>query len=207
VAHSLDLLGERWALLVVRELLFGPKRFTDLRAGLPGASADMLSQRLRELQDGGIVRRHRTQPPASAWVYELTEWGLELEPIFNHLGRWGSRSPGMRHDAPIGVDSLMLSLKALFDPAAADGFTATVALRLTGQDFQARIAGGRLDVTRGRPDRPDVSLDTDPATLTSVLHDGRPLDAAVRTGDLQLTGDRAVAERVLRLFPLPPPAG
>lgn len=207
MAHSLDLLGERWALLVVRELLFGPKRFTDLRAGLPGASADMLSQRLRELQDSGIVRRHRTQPPASAWVYELTEWGLELEPVFSHLGRWGSRSPGMRHDAPIGVDSLMLSLKALFDPAAADGLTATVALRLTGQDFQARIAGGGLTVSRGRPDRPDASLDTDPATLTGLLHEGRPLDAAVRAGDLQLTGDRAVAERFLRLFPLPPPAG
>ncbi|MEU4428426.1 helix-turn-helix domain-containing protein [Actinoplanes sp. NPDC024001] len=148
VAHSLDLLGERWALLVVRELVLGPKRFTDLRAGLPGADADMLSQRLRELQSAGVVRRHRTPPPASAWVYELTPWGLELEPVFSHLGRWGSRSPGMRHDAPIGVDSLMLSLRALFSPAAADGLTATVALTVDGQDFQVHVGGGRLEVTR-----------------------------------------------------------
>ena len=92
-AHALDLIGERWALLVVRELLLGPKRFTDLRAGLPGISPNVLSQRLDELERVGVVRRRRLLPPAASWVYDLTPWGQELEPIILQLGRWGARSP------------------------------------------------------------------------------------------------------------------
>src|SRR5688572_32862025 len=89
--RALDRVGERWALLIVRELLLGPKRFTDLRAGLPNASPNVLSQRLRELEAHGVLRRRRLGPPARAWVYELTDWGQELEPLIVQLGRWGSR--------------------------------------------------------------------------------------------------------------------
>src|SRR5918997_5673996 len=92
-AHALDLVGERWALLVVRELLLGPKRFTDLRAGLPSASPNVLAQRLRELEEAGVVRRRKLPPPAASRVYELTDWGMELEPVIIGLGRWGARSP------------------------------------------------------------------------------------------------------------------
>src|SRR5688572_22543190 len=118
VAHGLDLIGERWALLVVRELLLGAKRFTDLRVGLRGASSDVLAQRLRELQQAGVVARRKLPPPANAWVYELTPWGVELEPIVMNLSRWASRSPSMPADAPMSVDSVILSLKALFSSEA-----------------------------------------------------------------------------------------
>src|SRR3954454_13581531 len=117
-AHALDLVGERWALLVVRELLLGPKRFTDLRAGLPNVSPNVLAQRLRELERVGVVRRRKLPPPAASRVYELTEWGAELEPVVTRLGAWGARSP-KPPQAPIGSDSIVLALRSLFDAAAA----------------------------------------------------------------------------------------
>jgi DNA-binding HxlR family transcriptional regulator len=205
VAHGLDLVGERWALLVVRELLLGPKRFTDLLSGLPGASPDVLTQRLRELTEAGVVRRRRLPPPAASWVYELTNWGAELEPIVLRLAQWASRSPGMRYDAPIGVDSLVLSLKALFDGPAAEGFTATLGLRLGDQAFRLVIADGRLEVSRGEPERADAVLDADQATLLTVLRTERPLAEMCDAGSLRLTGDPAVVERFRRLFPPPQP--
>src|SRR5919202_5111670 len=117
-AHALDLVGERWALLVVRELLLGPKRYTDLRAGLPNASPNVLSQRLDELERAGIGRRRKLRPPAGSRVYELTDWGRELEETVMSLGRWAARSPiGLPSDAPIGADSMILALRSRFDPA------------------------------------------------------------------------------------------
>src|SRR3982074_3520190 len=134
-AHALDLIGERWALLIVRELLLGPKRFTDLRAGMPGASADILAQRLRELTESGVVRRKRLPPPAGSDVYELTEWGADLEPVVTLLGQWGSRSASLNPAADSSVDSLVLSLRALFNPQAAQGFSATIVLSLNDNRF------------------------------------------------------------------------
>ena len=113
------MVGERWALLVVRELLLGPKRFTDLRSGLPHVGPDVLSQRLRELEDAGVVRRGTLPPPAGSRVYELTERGKELEPVILGLGRWGSRAPFPAEPGELGVDALMLALKTLFDPVRA----------------------------------------------------------------------------------------
>jgi DNA-binding HxlR family transcriptional regulator/putative sterol carrier protein len=205
VAHALDLIGERWALLVVRDLLLGPKRFTDLLAGLPGPSPDVLTQRLRELTEAGVVHRRRLSPPAASWVYELTNWGAELAPIVLGLAKWASRSPGMRYDAPLGTDSLVLSLKALFDGPAAAGLEATIALHLGDERFQVCIADGQLTVTRGETDRPDATLDTDQVTLLSLLRTDRPLDAALARGELRLAGDRALVERFRRLFPPPQP--
>src|ERR687897_764094 len=145
IARALDVVGERWALLVVRELLLGPKRFTDLRTGLPHVSPDVLAQRLRELEQSGIVRRRRLPPPASARVYELTGRGEELEPVIVALGRWGSTAPSPPGDARLGVDSLVLALKTLFDPAEADGFDGTFELRVGEQHFWVRVADSRLD--------------------------------------------------------------
>src|ERR671931_822973 len=115
VARALDLVGERWALLVVRELLLGPKRFTDLRAGLPQVGPDVLSARLRELEASGVVYRDKLPPPAAAQVYGLTERGRALEPVVLELGRWGSRAP-RAEDAPLGADAAMLALKTTFRP-------------------------------------------------------------------------------------------
>jgi DNA-binding HxlR family transcriptional regulator/putative sterol carrier protein len=205
VSHALDLIGERWALLVVRELLLGPKRFTDLLAGVRGASPDVLTQRLRGLTETGVVRRRRLGPPAAAWVYELTDWGAELGPTVVGLARWANRSPGMRYDAPLGTDSAVLSLEALFDPDAAAGLDATIALRLGEEWFRIHIADGQLKITRGEIDHSDVTIDTDPANLLSLLRTNRRLDEALTSGDLRVAGDRALVEQFRRLFPTPQP--
>ena len=149
-AHALDLVGERWALLVVRELLFGPKRFTDLRAGLPGVSPNVLAERLRGLEGAGVVRRRKLPPPAASRVYELTDWGRELEPAIVSLGRWGARSPARPREAALGVDSLMLSLRTMFDGRGAEGFEASYEIRLGEDRFRAEVSDGRFEVERVR---------------------------------------------------------
>jgi DNA-binding HxlR family transcriptional regulator len=206
VSHALDVIGERWALVVVRELLLGPKRFTDLRTGMPGASPDVLAQRLRELKEAGVVRQHKLPPPAGSQVYELTDWGAELEPVVTHLGRWGSRSPSMPYDADRSIDSLVLSLRALFDRRAAQGFSATIALRLGENHFSIEVSDGQLQLARGEAEQATVTLDTDPQTLAALLYGGRPLDDALRTGEVTIVGEAAVAARFFHLFPLPEPA-
>src|SRR5947207_2783645 len=125
VARALDRVGDRWALLVVRDLLLGPKRFTDLRAGLPQVSPDVLSQRLRELERAGVISRRMLPPPAASRIYELTAWGRELEPVVLALGRWGSRAPFPPGDQPLSIDSFVIALKTLFDPRAAGDLAAS----------------------------------------------------------------------------------
>lgn len=206
-AHALDLVGERWALLVVRELLLGPKRFTDLRAGIPKASPNVLAQRLRELERAGVVRRRKLPPPAAARVYELTEWGLELEPVVVSLGRWGARSPSRPCDTELGTDSLILSLRTMFDPLAAEGLTASYELRLGEDRFRAVVDDGRFEIVRGGvTERPDASIETDVGTLAALVYEGSNLDEALRSGHMKIEGDESVVERLLTLFPLPRPA-
>lgn len=205
-AHALDLVGERWALLVVRELLLGPKRFTDLRAGIPKASPNVLSQRLRELEGEGVVRRRKLPPPAASKVYELTEWGLELEPVIVRLGRWGARSPSKPHDAELGVDSLILSFRTMFDPEVAEGVNASYELRFGEDRFRAEVADGRFEAERGVADHPDAIVEADSGTLASLVYAGRDLAEALRSGDMRIEGDKAAVERFLGLFPLPAPA-
>src|SRR2546423_5173830 len=146
-AHALDLVGERWALLVVRELLLGPKRFTDLRAGLPAASPNVLSQRLRELEDSGVVGRRRLDPPAATWVYELTGWGRELEPVLLHLGPWGSQVVAAA-TGEMSADALMIALKTTFDPAAAGDLRVRYGIRLGDAAYRVEVTGGALDIAR-----------------------------------------------------------
>jgi DNA-binding HxlR family transcriptional regulator len=203
VARALDLVGERWALLVVRELLLGPKRFTDLRAGLPHVSPDILAQRLRELEQAGVVRRGTLPPPAGSRIYELTARGQALEPIVLELGRWGSVAPFPPGEAQIGDDALVIALKSLFDPAAADGLDARYELRLGAQRFHAHVAGGRIELARGGAEAPDATIETDPGTLATVLWHGRRVTEARRAGDLRTSGDAQAVKRFLRLFPLP----
>jgi DNA-binding HxlR family transcriptional regulator/putative sterol carrier protein len=205
-AHALDLVGERWALLVVRELLLGPKRFTDLRAGIPKASPNVLAQRLRELEGAGVVRRRKLPPPAASRVYELTDWGMELEPVIVRLGRWGARSPSKPRDAELGVDSLVLSFRTMFDPRAADGLKASYELRLGEDRFRAEVTDGYFEITRGNADRPDAIVETDPATLAALVYDSRQLAEAVRSGDVEIQGDESAVARFLGLFFLPEPA-
>src|SRR3954454_12004495 len=148
-AHALDLIGERWALLVMRELMLGPKRFSDIRADLPGISANTLTQRLEGLEAAGLLVRRRLPPPASAQVYELTPWGYEAEPIVQSLGKWAARSPAHDPTLPISATSIMLSFRTMFDPARAGDFRARVGFRLGAESFLGRIEEGRLEVARG----------------------------------------------------------
>jgi DNA-binding HxlR family transcriptional regulator/putative sterol carrier protein len=204
-ARGLDLIGERWALLVVRELLLGPKRYTDLRRGLPNASPNVLSQRLDELERDGIVRRRKLPPPAGSRVYELTEWGRELEEIVMSLGRWAARSPTPPSDAPIvSADSIILALRARFDSSATHGLRARYELRLGEDRFRIEVADDAIEAARGGADQADATIDTDPGTLDAVLWKGRSLAAAQRSGRMTIAGDKAAVERFVRLFPLPP---
>jgi len=203
-AHALDLIGERWALLVVRELLLGPKRFTDLRAGLPNVSPNVLAQRLRELERAGVVRRRKLPPPAASRVYELTDWGMELEPVIIQLGRWGARSPWRPRDAELGIDSFVLSLRTMFDPLAAEGLEASYELRFGEDWFHAEVANGRFEIVRGSAKEPEAIIEADDVgTLAGLVYEGRDLDEALRSGEVKIEGDRSVVERFLGLFPLP----
>ncbi|WP_211323605.1 winged helix-turn-helix transcriptional regulator [Prauserella marina] len=195
IAHGLDLVGDRWALLVARELVLGPKRFTDLLSTLPGISTDMLAQRLRELTASGITERRRLPAPASSWVYELTEWGAELEPVMTQLARWSSRSSSLPRDAPISVDALILSMRALFETKTEDDFRATVAIRVGEDHFWVKIEGDRLDLGRGDAGEAEISISSDVHSLRRLIHTAEPLDRLVADGGLQVTGDLARLDR------------
>src|ERR671917_1850674 len=155
-ARGLDLVGERWTLLVVRELLLGPKRFTDLRAGLPGISTNILTDRLETLEIAGVARRRTLPPPAGSRVYELTGWGEELGPVVEAIGRWGVRSPWRDEGDEIGVDGLMVSFRTMFDPRAAGELEASYELVLDGQPFGLEVERGSIRVYRGAPDNPEI---------------------------------------------------
>jgi len=200
----MELVGERWSLLIVRELLLGPRRFGELRAGLPGLSANVLTQRLAGLEEAGILERHRIPPPANVQVYALTPWGLECEPVVFGLARWALRSPA--HDPLLNFSavSLVLLFKMLLVRERAAGFTATVAIRLDGEDYGVALADGAIRVWRGKPEDADATIEGSPGKFLPVMFGGRPLADAEAMGDLRASGDRALAERFLGLFALPP---
>jgi DNA-binding HxlR family transcriptional regulator len=203
IARALDVIGERWALLVVRELILGPKRFTDLRAGLPNIGPDVLSQRLRELEAAGLLSRRTLAPPAASRVYELTERGRALEPVLLALGEWGAAAPIPPGSPQLGVDSTIIALRTLFDARAAGDLTATYELRLGDQAFRARVGGGELELERGEAPEADATLVCDPWPLGRMLWQGYALEDAESAGDASVKGDRRAVARFLQLFPLP----
>ncbi|MEE4543336.1 winged helix-turn-helix transcriptional regulator [Streptomyces sp. V4-01] len=196
IARALDLVGERWALIVVRELLLGPKRFTDLQAGMSGASPNVLALRLRELEAGGVVRRRKLGPPAGSRVYELTEWGYELEPALMLLGRWGVRSAGPAEPYR-SVDSMMLWQRTRFDPVAGAGLEASYALLVGDDCFVLRASGGELTVARGAADRPAATVGADLETMFAVLTGEEGVAEAAACGRLTLSGDPRAVDRLL----------
>jgi len=201
LAHALELIGERWAPLVLRELMFGPRRFSDLRADLPGISANVLTQRLIELEERGLVVRKKLPPPASVQVYKATEWGLEAGPFMRLLGRWAARSPG--HDPGLFVSavSVMMSIQTMFDAERAGAFNASVGFRFGEAGFVATIGEGRIDVRRDDPEDVDVLFIAEPGQIAGLLYGGAPLET------VELRGDMEVAKRFITLFPLPPKIG
>ena len=203
-AHALDLVGERWALLVMRELMLGPKRFSDLRADLPGISGNVLTQRLEGLEAAGVLVRRKLPPPASVHVYELTRWGYESEPIFQALGRWAARSPTHDPSLPLSAVSLFLSFRTMLDPQRAKGLDARIGFHIGEETFLAHLADGRIEVARAALDPADVVLAGVASAIAAAIYGGQPLNGLTAAGVLSVEGDRALAEHFVTLFPLPP---
>lgn len=193
IARALDVIGERWALLIVRDLLLGPKRFTDLRASL-GASPNVLTQRLGELEGAGVVQRR----VVGGALYELTDWGRELHPMLIELGRWGSRSIHRPRGA-LGVDALMIALESTFVPANATDLRAVFELRLGEERFTVEVDESGITIARGSPRRADAVIETDPETLRRVVFGDLKLGAAT----VGIRGDTRLGRAFFRLFARP----
>jgi DNA-binding HxlR family transcriptional regulator len=206
IPRALDRIGERWALMVVRELVLGPKRFTDIKNALPHASPNVLTQRLKELEQTGVVRKRKLPPPASVQVYELTEWGAQLDRVLLELGRWGARAPMNPGIPTMSFDAHLLSLLTLFDRELAGDFHTRLELRLGDEVFRAEVGDGKLGIQRGRTLEPDAVVETDAGTLLALSHRRMELDDALAAGDIKIDGDQQALERFITLFTMPAPA-
>jgi DNA-binding HxlR family transcriptional regulator len=196
MARALDVVGERWALLVVRELLLGPQRFSDLRRALPNAASNVIADRLRELEGRGVISRRTLPPPAGSSVYELTAWGQDLEPILLALGNWGIDVPLPPTPATLSATSMLLYLRtsARLDPGAAP---IVCRLELNDRVYAIRVENGQTHVQAGEPTMSDVSLRTDPWTLNTLLDDPSKLDPVVSEGTAVVAGDWSALRRLL----------
>ncbi|HEV7371176.1 winged helix-turn-helix transcriptional regulator [Arenibaculum sp.] len=206
-AHALELVGERWSLLIVRELMFGPRRFGELRAALTGISANVLTQRLEGLEAAGILARRRLPPPASVQAYELTPWGYESETAIQELGRWAVRSPDHDPSLPLSAASLMLSFRTMVDRTRSGERPMTVGFRLGPEVFTARIDTEGIAVRRDASEAVEATFSGEPRGIAAVVYNGMPLAEAEAMGMLEVAGDRDLAERFATLFPLPPKSG
>ncbi|MET8875386.1 helix-turn-helix domain-containing protein [Nocardia sp. NPDC004604] len=208
-ARALDLVGERWTLLVVRELLLGPKRFTDLRAGLPGISPNVLSQRLEELVQIGVVHKRKLPPPVSAAVYDLTDWGRELDEVIVALNRWGARTPNIYNCSDMSTDSLVVTLRTFFQPEQAAGVHADYNLYFTGSDsgtdeFHAAVSDGAFTISRGATGTGTTAIHTTVPAFIAITFHGRPLADTLTTGETKISGAPDALAQFVSFFELPP---
>ncbi|EHR63748.1 putative transcriptional regulator [Saccharomonospora cyanea NA-134] len=204
LAHAVDLVGERWALLIVRDLLVGPKRFTDLRRGLVRIPTNILSARLKQLEADGLVRRRVLPRPASAVVYELTEYGRDLEDIVFALGRWGARTLGEpRENDVVTTDSVITALRATFRPERARGIDRVVELHVADVVVTAGISDGVLTVSEGGTDHADAVVKTGPALRAVLAGELTPEDAAT-SGVLAVSGDESAVNVFGSVFAIDP---
>ena len=202
LAHALELVGERWALLLVRDLLTGPKRFTDLRNGLPRIPTNVLSTRLKELEEGGIVQRRVLPRPSGSVVYELTDYGRGLEGAVLSLARWGTKSIGERDPSDvINPSAFALGLRSSFHPEAALGLTATYEVCFGDAVVHLRVDDGAVEAGEGPADDPDLTIATDTALPALLRGDVSPAEAE-RTGAVRLTGDARLLEPFAAIFRL-----
>lgn len=205
-AHALELVGERWSLMIMREMMFGPRRFGDIRAALPGLSANVLTQRLETLEGHGIVVKSRLPPPASVQVYGLTAWGYEADRLLMVLGNWAARSPGHDPTLPLSKTSLMLSFRTMFRAEVAGDTAMTVGFRLGEETFRVLIMDGALTPSRAGVEEADVVFTTTPEAMAGFVYGKVPLEAMEATGAIAVGGDRARALAFQTFFTLPPKA-
>jgi DNA-binding HxlR family transcriptional regulator len=197
LAHAMELLGERWAMLVLRELAYGPRRFSDLKSDLQGISANVLTQRLTELEARGLVRKTRLPPPAAVQVYEATPWGLEVVPLIANLGKWAARSPLHNPQLRMSHVSVVMSLQTLISAERAKGLDARVCFRFGDVNYVTTVREGALDVERRDADACDVTFIGSPSEIAAVIHGGAPFEM------IRVEGDMELAKRFRTLFPLP----
>ena len=199
-ARALELVGERWALLIVRDLLVGPKRFSEIERGLPGIPTNILTARLNELEDGGLVRRRLLERPAKGVVYELTGDGRALEEPVLALGRWGARHLGdPRPDETVTDDSIAMALRTTFRPEAARKTKVTYLLRLGPIQVHARVRDGTIVVGRGPVEKPDLVIETGPAMRLLMAHEVTPAEA-IEKRLVKIQGDPKLLEKFVQMF-------
>ena len=203
LAHGLELVGERWALLVVRELLLGPRRFSDLRIDLPGISANILSQRLTELEKRGIVERVMLPAPARVAAYGLTPFGQSAEPMILAMSRWAMTSPAHDRTLPVNRVSMLLSMKTTIDMSRVGFLTMKVGFRFGDAAYHARLDRTGLVIEAGEDPWADVHYAGQPKALAERLYGKRDLAELAARGVLEMTGDRAQEGRFCGLFNLP----
>lgn len=190
-------------MLVIRELMLGPRRFGEIRADLPGISANVLTQRLEELEARGIVVRRKLPPPASVQVYELTPWGYEAEPIIQVMGRWATRSPLHDPTRQISGVSVLLSFRTMLDHSRIGDIDARIGFRFGEDRYLGHLDREGFTVARGDPDEGDLQFIGQPGALAGAIYGGVPFEELAKAGVLEVKGDRAIADRFVTLFPLP----
>ena len=206
-AFAMELVGERWSMLIIRELMLGGRRFSDLRASLPGISAKVLTERLAGLEHAGVLVRRKLPPPAASQVYQLTEWGYLAEPAIQELGRWAAASHLHDPTLPLSPVSLMISFRTMLDRERAKDFEATIGFEVAGETFLARLADGRLPIARGDIDGAEVVFRAPAAPLIAALF-YRKIPAEDLAGEgVRIGGGRALADRFVDLFHLPEKVG
>lgn len=200
----MELIGERWSLMIIRELIFGPRRFSDLRAKLPGISAKVLTERLAGLEEVGAVEREKLPPPSSVQVYRLTPWGHAAEPAILELGRWAAKHSGHDPMLPLSPVSLMLSMRTMFNPAKALELRARIGFHVAGEQFLAAVANSVLLIRRGHAERGDAIFRApDAAPIAGLLYADIPIEQLEQGAGLAIEGDRQLALRYAAIFALP----
>lgn len=203
----MELVGERWSMLIIRELMLGGRRFSDLRASLPGISAKVLTERLAGLEAAGVLTRRKLPPPSASQVYELTEWGYLAEPAIQELGRWAATSRQHDPTLPLSPVSLMLSFRTMLDKERAREFDATIGFDVAGETYRAELKDGKLPIARGETGAAEVVFRAPAAPLVAALFYGKVPAEALAGEGLRVEGDRALADRFIDLFHLPEKVG
>ena len=204
LARALDLVGGRWALLVVRDLLTGPKRFGELQEGLQGIPTNVLTSRLRELEEAGIVERRVRSHPGGGVDYALTEYGLELEEPVLRLGFWGAKALGSPEEGDvISVDSLALALRGAFRSEKARGPQRLYEIRVDGKPLRIVVKGSSVTVPASSPEEPDVVVEAAPGDMSKLLTGELDVDSAIGSARVRVDGDRDEARRLFEMFRFP----
>lgn len=205
LARALDLVGGRWSLLIVRELLTGPKRFSELEQGLPGIATNVLSSRLRELEEAGLIRRSLSAPASSSVVYGLTHYGLELEGPVVHLGLWGSKSLGKpEEDDFFSPSALAIALRGAFRPDKAKGDDLGFEIRFGDRPVRVFVSDGQVSFPSESSSKPRLVLETPPEVFAELLAGQLDIDSALASGRVRIDGSKRDARRVFEIFRLPP---